>query len=523
MNRPTFSAVLRPARLLLLTLPSLAATLHAGVLVNLDATALPVGPLTEWTNSGSLGGSFASPGSPEVAESEGVKGVNLTGDYFVGPVVPASVTGVNPNRSIEVWAYNATLTGEETMIAWGRRGGGDGTNMSFNYSTDASWGAAGQWGAGPDIGWNGAPAAGVWHYLVYTYDGGGLPGTGTCRVYADGVLKNSETQGGLNTYGPPLPFVLGAQNDANGSPQVFNTGLTLGRVRVHDTVLGVDQIQDAYAAELPTFRPGETFVPGPYLVSSRLIAPSTFEFKVNDRVAAPASAVAPATFAVTSGPGPVKWSYNTTRKVWEVLGGEGNVFGGVITPEQTIPGPGPVELTLTHRYNIEGDLYDGGIVEVSINGGPFKVLAAENFSQNGYGDGILIGNGYTLGQQGWGGASDGFDAETLITSVATIPGTIAGDKIRVRFMGGWDDGFTPAGIDWEIAGVKLTAGATVLMDENFSGGNGGFTTFSAFSVETNLLFRRGETLLAWGYVLASVAGGLVLAWAGERISAAFSS
>ena len=92
MNRPTFSAVLRPARLLLLTLPSLAATLHAGVLVNLDATALPVGPLTEWTNSGSLGGSFASPGSPEVAESEGVKGVNLTGDYFVGPVAPASVT-----------------------------------------------------------------------------------------------------------------------------------------------------------------------------------------------------------------------------------------------------------------------------------------------------------------------------------------------------------------------------------------------------------------------------------------------
>jgi CrcB protein len=52
---------------------------------------------------------------------------------------------------------------------------------------------------------------------------------------------------------------------------------------------------------------------------------------------------------------------------------------------------------------------------------------------------------------------------------------------------------------------------------------GGFTTFSAFSVETILLFRRGETLLAWGYVLASVAGGLVLAWAGERVSAALST
>jgi fluoride exporter len=52
---------------------------------------------------------------------------------------------------------------------------------------------------------------------------------------------------------------------------------------------------------------------------------------------------------------------------------------------------------------------------------------------------------------------------------------------------------------------------------------GGFTTFSAFSVETTLLFRRGETFLAWGYILASIAGGLVLAWAGERISVTISS
>lgn len=52
---------------------------------------------------------------------------------------------------------------------------------------------------------------------------------------------------------------------------------------------------------------------------------------------------------------------------------------------------------------------------------------------------------------------------------------------------------------------------------------GGFTTFSAFSAETVFLFRRGETVLAWGYVLASVAGGLILAWVGGRISAAISA
>ena len=46
---------------------------------------------------------------------------------------------------------------------------------------------------------------------------------------------------------------------------------------------------------------------------------------------------------------------------------------------------------------------------------------------------------------------------------------------------------------------------------------GGFTTFSAFGMETMYLFKRGEALMAWSYVAASVAGGLLLAWLGEKI------
>ena len=45
---------------------------------------------------------------------------------------------------------------------------------------------------------------------------------------------------------------------------------------------------------------------------------------------------------------------------------------------------------------------------------------------------------------------------------------------------------------------------------------GGYTTFSAFSLDTVLLWERGQHALAGGYVLASVAasiGGLVLALA----------
>ena len=48
----------------------------------------------------------------------------------------------------------------------------------------------------------------------------------------------------------------------------------------------------------------------------------------------------------------------------------------------------------------------------------------------------------------------------------------------------------------------------------FTGIAGGFTTFSAFGLETFYLLRRGELLVAGGYVAASVAAGLLVLWLG---------
>jgi CrcB protein len=52
----------------------------------------------------------------------------------------------------------------------------------------------------------------------------------------------------------------------------------------------------------------------------------------------------------------------------------------------------------------------------------------------------------------------------------------------------------------------------------FAGLLGGFTTFSAFGLDAVALMRRGETGMAFGYVVGSVVLGLVGAWVGMRVA-----
>jgi fluoride exporter len=50
----------------------------------------------------------------------------------------------------------------------------------------------------------------------------------------------------------------------------------------------------------------------------------------------------------------------------------------------------------------------------------------------------------------------------------------------------------------------------------FTGILGGFTTFSAFGVETVYLLRRGEVAIAFAYVALSLLGGLGALWVGMK-------
>ena len=54
----------------------------------------------------------------------------------------------------------------------------------------------------------------------------------------------------------------------------------------------------------------------------------------------------------------------------------------------------------------------------------------------------------------------------------------------------------------------------------FAGIAGGFTTFSAFGLETFYLIRRDELLIAGSYVVSSVIVGLIVVWFGFSLIAA---
>jgi hypothetical protein len=218
-----------------------------------------------WANKAAASpGNFTAVGAPTLVANvngTGIPGVQFqgvnantgVGDAFLGPVAPAAITG-NGARSVEVWVFNPFLISgnEESMVAWGHRGTTD-ANQNFGYSTDAGWGASAHWG--DDMGWGPfVPKCGVWHHLVYTYDGA----RNNC-VYCDGALYNTYTLSGaaLITFAAD-PILLGAQSDSGGGQVGTGQPLSafLSAVRVESGALTASQVITNYLLGVGLTAPG---------------------------------------------------------------------------------------------------------------------------------------------------------------------------------------------------------------------------------------------------------------------------
>ncbi len=159
-------------------------------------------------------------------------------------------------------------------------------------------------------------------------------------------------------------------------------------------------------------------------------------------------------------PGP--WVYDAAGGLWSADGGESACTGPynsrLISPAFVVPETEEVTLDFTHRYSFEGDGWDGGQVRISVNGGAFTPVPADNFTANGYATRLIQGSGILNGQRAFNADSPGYAAGTFITSSAILGSFKKNDTIVVQFVGGWDDCSTGSVPGWVIKNIKLSYG-----------------------------------------------------------------
>ncbi len=209
--------------------------------VDLRATDSSAGSAT-WINRGTIG-NFTATASPQLVSN--VAGTNIPGVSFDGSTQAYTSTGVtnsdidgNGTRTIEVWAYNPSLTSEESMVSWGYRGTTN-SDMSFNWGSSSPWDSATHWG--DDVAWSSIPGTGAWHYLVYTYDG-----SLTATVYVDGAVSTAATLSGTLSTFASQPINIACQRDSAGGARDKFFGGYINSVRVHGGVLTASQILANY-------------------------------------------------------------------------------------------------------------------------------------------------------------------------------------------------------------------------------------------------------------------------------------
>ena len=168
-------------------------------------------------------------------------------------------------------------------------------------------------------------------------------------------------------------------------------------------------------------------------------------------------------FAATNGGMSPVEAFNYSPGFWSVNGETalGTPSTSEITsPAVTVPATGAVSLSFDHRYNFEFDgiRWDGGQVQMSVNGGSFTMVPGGSFTANGY-IGVITGNGVLIGTEGFNDISTGYGAGNSLTSAANLGTLNGGDSVRVRFIVQYDE-FVRGNPDntipgWEITGVTI--------------------------------------------------------------------
>jgi hypothetical protein len=128
------------------------------------------------------------------------------------------------------------------------------------------------------------------------------------------------------------------------------------------------------------------------------------------------------------------------------------VGGGTDLTSPEIPVTSPASfVSFRNRFNTEPG-FDGGVLEISINGGAFQdiLTAGGAFIEGGYNGTLGPGtNNPLINRAAWNGNSGGY-----ITTKAQFPAAAAGQNIRLKWRFGADDNTAVTG--WNIDSVQVT-------------------------------------------------------------------
>lgn len=110
------------------------------------------------------------------------------------------------------------------------------------------------------------------------------------------------------------------------------------------------------------------------------------------------------------------------------------------------------------------------------------------------------------------GGGAGASARFVLSTVFFVPGQFPWPTLVINIAGSLG-----IGLLWGLFGQHawFDSWGRYLLVVGFLGG---FTTFSAFSLETVGLMEGGRTGAAGGYVLASLFGCVLAAWLGQRLT-----
>jgi hypothetical protein len=164
---------------------------------------------------------------------------------------------------------------------------------------------------------------------------------------------------------------------------------------------------------------------------------------------------------------------NSAATITDVQGNTTTCTGGGGGAELTspvIPIPNPpavgvnstVQLAFRNFYNLEGG-FDGGVLEISINGGLFQdiIAAGGTFVSGGYNGPLGIDPGNPLsGRAAWTGNSGGF-----ISTLVNLPAGAYGQNVQFKWRTGTDSCFTPANAGMRIDTISIFGSSRVCCGE----------------------------------------------------------